>query len=847
LAHWFLKITVHFAVVTLLILTGITTIIAAQDTTATTVAPLKARKANVQGPVKYWADHITFSIPNQTTHLRGNVKIEYENTVLTAGSVDIDWQRNLMIAKGIPDSTTQDSLGKPVMKDYPVLSEKGEEPIYGIQLEYDFKNNRGKVVQGRTKMQPGYYKGKDIRKIGSETLFIQDGYFTTCDLEDHPHFYFKSNQMRVRLNKVAVAKPVVLYIADVPIIGLPFAIFSLRRGRRSGIILPTYSESSRGGRALERFGYYWAPSEYWDFTLLNSFYEKTGFLFSGELNYNKRYAFNGEITGSYQPKDVQTGERKERWELGFNHNQTIGRTVTIYGNGRFASDSRFIRDSYSDFNQRINQTLTTNVSVRKMLPGSRTLSLNLRRVENLQTEQLDYTFPDLSYNQPTQSIFKASGSEQRWYHNLRYNYTSNLRNTVSRTPITDSTGTRIGFNRNERSGWQHAISPSFSTKLLRHFNFTSSLNFEELWVRQYLTYQYNDSTQTIEADTINDFRARHLITGIGANIRTTVYGLFEIPFSPLKVIRHKMDPTIGFSYSPDYTDRSFGYYQEIRDASGNLIAKRDRFANNAFGGTPGGGEQRNMNISLNNFFQGKIIRNGQEKKIDLFYLNFRTAYNFAADSLRWSNINTSFQAKPIRNLNISASATHSFYKKDFDGVGRRNKFVWADGFALPELLNWSTNMSYQLSLEPPVDNDAKTDTLSSESTNPFEPTTPTDFRYADFEPMKIPWRVNLNFNFSYGENNGRISRRFSTNISAEMALTNNWQIRYNAYVNVIDKDIVNQTFNINRDLHCWQMNFTWSPNRNFSYYRLEIRVKENLLRDLKLTKTAGSGGRPLIY
>ena len=125
-------------------------------------------------------------------------------------------------------------------------------------------------------------------------------------------------------------------------------------------------------------------------------------------------------------------------------------------------------------------------------------------------------------------------------------------------------------------------------------------------------------------------------------------------------------------------------------------------------------------------------------------------------------------------------------------------------------------MSYQLSLEPPVDNDAKTDTLSSESTNPFEPTTPTDFRYADFEPMKIPWRVNLNFNFSYGENNGRISRRFSTNISAEMALTNNWQIRYNAYVNVIDKDIVNQTFNINRDLHCWQMSFTWSPNRNFS-------------------------------
>ena len=810
-----------------------------------------ARRGNVEGPVKYWADDISFSIPEQTTYLRGKVRIEYQNTTLTAGSVDIDWKHNRMLAKGVADST--DSLGNAVFTDFPVLTEKGEDPIRGVQLEYDFKNNRGKVLEGRTEMSPGYYKGEDIRKIGQETLLIEDGYFTTCDNEEHPHFYFRSKQMRVRLKKVAVAKPVTLYIADVPIIGVPFAIFALQRGRRSGIILPTYAETSAGGRALERFGYYWAPSQYWDFTYLNSYYERRGFLFSGELNYKRRYDMTGKINGTYQPKDLSTGARTKAWQVAFNHNQKIGQTLTINGNGRFVSSKSFLQN-YSDFEQRTNQTLTTNVSVRKILPGSRSVSLNFRRTENLQTEQLDYTFPDLSYSQPSKYLFNSSGSQKSWYHNIRYTYSSNLRNSVSRTAIRDTLDNRTGFNRTNRSGWQHLIRPSFSTKVLKYFNFAPSIGFEELWVPDYLKYTYDDSTKTTKIDTVSGFQARHLMTGIGANVSTTMYGLFEIPFSPMKVVRHKMDPSIGFSYAPDYTDEAFGYFQEVRDGNGNLVAKRDKFANNAFGGTPGGGEQRNLNISVNNFFQGKIIRDGEEKKIDLFRVNFGTSYNFARDSLKWSNITTSFQSKPLKNLNITANANHSFYKEDFDGLGRRNDFVWADGFSLPHLLDWRTSVTYQLNITPPqkgdksadADADADADSLAAINTPDIygNQRLPGDPRYQDFEPLDIPWRIGMNFSFSYAENDRSITRRFDTSMNGQLQITKGWQIRYSNRINIKEREIITQNFNISRDLHCWQLDFTWSPGKNFSYYRLEIRVKESMLRDLKLTKTAG--GRPVF-
>nr|NIV15382.1 hypothetical protein [Fodinibius sp.] len=296
-----------------------TTIVADTTDTLRTLRP--PSRSQIQGPIKYWADSISFSLPNQTTHLWGDVRIEYQNVTLTAGKVDIDWPQNVMVAQGIADST--DSLGNKIMTDYPVLTERGQAPINGIRLEYNFKNKRGKVLEGRTEMEPGYYRGEDIRKVGQETLFIKDGYFTTCEL-DTPHYYFRSDKTRMRLKKEAVAKPIVMYIADVPILAAPFWIFSLKRDRRSGIILPTFGETSFGGRYLKDFGYYWAPSQYWDLTMLATMYEETGLLYDANLRYNKRYDFSGNIKGIYSPKDVRTGAKRERWEIRFRHQQKIG-------------------------------------------------------------------------------------------------------------------------------------------------------------------------------------------------------------------------------------------------------------------------------------------------------------------------------------------------------------------------------------------------------------------------------------------------------------------------------------------------------------------------------------------
>ncbi len=71
---------------------------------------------------------------------------------------------------------------------------------------------------------------------------------------------------------VLVARPVVLYVRDVPILWLPFIFQDIRPGRHSGILIPQFGfndlvrPSRSYNRQITNIGYYWAPNDYLDFT-----------------------------------------------------------------------------------------------------------------------------------------------------------------------------------------------------------------------------------------------------------------------------------------------------------------------------------------------------------------------------------------------------------------------------------------------------------------------------------------------------------------------------------------------------------------------------------------------------
>lgn len=825
----------------------------APDTTATRILtpPQQKKKpaTELQGPIKYWADHIALKDNGNLITLNGNAKIIYQDMTLTAAYIQIDRENQMLTAQGVADSLDADS--NRVLRGTPLFEETGEDPLRGDHIEYNFETQRGKIKMGKTQMEPGYYRGTQINRISDSTLLVQDGIFTSCEYIDDPHFYFQSERIRLKVKDKVIARPIVFYISDVPLAWLPFGIFPNKRGRHSGIVVPKYGESSYGGRFLRDMGYYWAPNDYIDATFLTDFYDKIGFSYSANAHYTVRYKLNGSLSGEYYPRDPTTGSRVERWRLSFAHNQEIDPTFRISGSGSFSSDKQFARQLSSNIDDRLNQNITSNLNISKYWKGTKnSMSLSVSRNENLQNGNLSYTLPSLNFNRSQSSIYETItgqkvGGRRDWYQNIYFSYSSNLIRRGSKTLQTrDST-----YLETQTQGVQHRLSFNAPQNIFKYLNVNPNLSFTEDWVDEVTSAELQPEQNKILYKQEKQFAARHTFNA-SVSAKTTLYGLFEPNIGQLKYIRHKIDPSVSFSWTPDFSDKFYGYYATVSDTSGR-VTRYDRFQKSTFGGTPNR-KSRYMSLRLGNVFQGKLIdEDGKEKKVDLLTMNFSTNYNFEADSLKWSSISSNFRTV-VLGKNIDVRMTHTLYKPNSQGTGTINQFE-----SFPRLLNLSTSMGFNISNKTfekkkdsksasgrrqqqaspqPSDEQAVDDDegiLDLQDMNMYR--SPEEKEMEQTKRISIPWSGSFNINYSLNRANVKKTEQdIDLTANANLQLTRNWKIGWNARFDLVKKDLVYQSFNIYRDLHCWEMSFNWQPT--IEYYSFQINIKASMLQDIKVTK-----------
>ncbi|KAA3610397.1 MAG: LPS-assembly protein LptD [Calditrichaeota bacterium] len=813
-------------------------------------------KPAITDKIPYKADHISISVDGNKIYLTGNAEINYQSLKLNAEKITIDQKNNKLYARGVLDSI--DEKGNKVFKGNPVFLEKDQEPMRGNIIEYDFETKRGKIQVGRTNMEPGYYKGSDIYKIADSTLLVEDGYFTTCDLPEDPHFYFRSDQMRLRVKDKVVARPIYFYIADIPVAALPFGVFPNKGGRHSGIIIPSYGESRVGGRFLEGLGYYWAPNDYFDATLQTTFYDKLGFTFRGNANYKVRYLLGGSVSGSYFPKDPSSGQRRERWNFRFNHRQTIDPTFTISGSGSFSSDKDFRRDTSPSFADRTRQNITSSLNINKSFKGTKnSMSMSFTHQKNLQTDETDYTLPRITFSRRQTSIYetitgKPLGSKRSWYQDIYFSYSSNtLRKGSHKLQITqnDSLPDDTTYVDKVSSGIQHNLRFNSPQKIFKYFSVNPSVNYNEVWVDEITEGTLNEETNAIETSQKKKFGVRRTFNA-SVGLRTKLYGMFEPNIGELKFIRHIIDPSISMTYTPDFSTDQYGYFNTVLDTNGN-IKKVDKFQRSPFGGTSSGESQR-MNISLGNLFQAKFIdEEGKEDKVDFFKANFSTSHNFLADSLKWGRISSSFSTK-IFGQNISARATHSLYSLSKDGTKEVDEFFFEQG-NLPRLISFNTSFGYTINnktFAAKEDKDKNKSRRDKRNGDNAEDKTKAEIDSLDEEnfgldgslkkerdqtkKIELPWSTTFRVNYTLRPENENDPESINLTASANFKLTKNWKIRWNGSFDLVEKDLVHHSFNIYRDLHCWEMSFNWQPTQK--YYSFQINIKAPSLQDIKVTK-----------
>lgn len=778
-------------------------------------------------------DSLIFLVKKKEMKIYGDGVISYKSMEIKSADILIDFNKNIINAKGAASDSAKDKMiGLPVLKD-------GNEVYKGESMKYNFKNGSGIISAAQTQQDDFKYSGEKIKKADKNTYFIESGKFTTCE-DENPDYFFSANKIKVINKEQLIAQWIFLYIGGVPVpIPIPFAVFPIESGRRSGILPPAFGSDPTYGFYFSRFGYFWAINDYVDINLTADYYTRGSFKIGSRFRYNKRYNYSGNVEGSYgkfingEITDINRSENTD-WRIRFNHNQTITPTSRLDAKLEFISGANTIRN-INDFNEILRNDVVSNATYFKQWEESgNSLSLSYSRNQNLENNNIFEVLPNLTFSLAQAYPFRDNSGNQEWYESFGYSYSGQFQNNRNKT----------AGNLNVRGGIQHNIRLSIAPKI-GYFSITPNFNYNESWYNKYVTKStaINDSNyyfvKTEDVKGINFVRT----FSMGVSAATRFYGMFNINSLGISAIRQTVIPSISYNYSPDFSTPFWGYYATYLDSVGNPV-KYDKFEREIFV-HPSSQEQQSINFSVSNLFEMKTIADptdttSKEQKVQLLNLSAGFGYNFAADSLKFSDLNLSYRTQVGNFFSFSGGTTLTPYSYT-DKVFKINKFLIDEGKGLLRVTNFYISLSLTLSGDKIVSKDQtqnKSGVAKGEQNLLESERSIYQGLYNNDEPdFSIPWDLTLNYNYNESRTtplnvfkNSNLSGSFNFN------LTPNWKFALTGSYDLERNEFAAPQIRISRDLHCWVMNFTWNPIGTFRGYNFEIKVKAPQLQDLKVTK-----------
>ncbi len=829
---------------------------------------------DITSRINYSSNQIEYKINQKKTNFIGNTNIKYEETNLEAGYISVDWETNILNA--LPKAKL-DTLTNGL---YPTIKEKGRDPMTGDEMIYNLKTKKGRIVKGNTKADDGFYTGNQIRNESKKILFIENSTYTTCDL-DTAHFHFKSNKMKIIQNDIVIAKPIILHIAEIPLFGIPLGIFPHKGGtRHSGWIMPSYGDSKNRGQYIQGLGFYWAPSEYWDSKFTTGFGDKQGMTFKINTIYKVRYKFNGsinffnrqylnntrDITLINEMKKVSTSMKWiHKHEL--RNNQSLNANITFSTNGNYNKNYGLTE------RERMDQKAISNLSYSKRWPKLKnSISLNFFSNKDLLIDdkinpssrfyvqpnkagnQLyiqNRTFPKFSFRHGQSDLFPSNALNKKWYNSINWNYNFNFNNQEKNyyeSIKVDSSNFSWEPNniKNKKDNVLiHSSRINAPLKLFKYIALNPSLNLKSAWIDKYKDGVWIDSTASFREIKKNKYAFR--TTGsFSLNSNTQIYGIIPIPFSTIKAIRHVFSPSIGYSWTPDFSKPVFGkdlnYFSTGVDSTGEIYYF-DKFKGSMAGGTPRT-EQKSLNFSVNNIFQAKVLKDSVEKKIDFLSWRVNSNYNFAAEEFNLSNLRSSLRSKIANKLNLDLSLTHDFYDFNLQTNKRVNQLKKSpNGLIKPRLINAKLSTGFRISGnkwydQKKTDNDDPDSTVL-ENLDDIEISNESNIGNKKMKNKQL-WNTSFNLSYTYSANNpNNLMKNFWINSTSAIKITQNWKASYRARFDLIEKELVNHSIALYRDLHCWELSLNWTPSGYGQGINFKLNVKSPTLQDIKIEKKGG--------
>jgi lipopolysaccharide assembly outer membrane protein LptD (OstA) len=750
--------------------------------------------------VKYDAPHIEFRLPQNRIVLEPKSHLQYRELELSSRRVEFDSEKQTLVASGSPQ-----------------LVDRGDE-VTGHLMTYDLESRTGTIYQAETTYEKGLYHGERIRKVGENVLDVLDGSYSTCDLEQ-PHYHFSARWMKIYLKDKLVAKPVVFYVKNVPVLALPFYVFPIKPGRHSGFLFPQLELgfNNAAGQFVRNAGYYWAPNDYVDATLSGDYYQADpSWIIRGEGRYNLLYVMNGQFVGSFARDEANN---QDEWDFSANHVQDLSPRTRFSGQAAFVSSRDYRRDLGFGVPlwQRVDRFLTSSISITHNADWANFSAIADRR-QDLDADQqlvdpdgegplqgpplgkladlpnLTESLPSLSISFPTRVIGqtgplrgtrlgRALSSmyltlnthfiQQREVRGVVNGFTYFARDTVvdSSTTVGQIESVRYGASANANLtdsrrmfGWL-TVAPSITAN-------GALFDHDELGNR-------NVPTGTWRA---------------GLTTSATFYGTFRPRLGHLEGLRHVVFPSMSFDYSPEFP------YLNFVDSSGTLQNKFESFD----GISVSGFRSQRMNFGLDQRLQVKWRRGEKVDRLDnLLSLSTGGSYNFLYKEQG--------QLHPLSTLG-------STFRIQPPGLLAGDATWVTDVYASRPVRSLSYNIGMNLTHAQVVSGAA--------------PELPLDQRTSVNSDFESPWTLSLAYSYAGGYSSGlNWTATRTANGVISVGLTPAWRLDYSTSFDVTNHQQMTQRFSLTRDLHCWVASFTriFTVGGEAEYYfRLAIKEQKEI-------------------
>ena len=497
-----------------------------------------------------------------------------------------------------------------------------------------------------------------------------------------------------------------------------------------------------------------------------------------------------------------------------------------------------------------------------------------------------------------QATLKRKGGvagKEKWYEKIKMSYS--MSGKIGINSVKENQLFKTNFLRDWQVSMNHSVPISASFMLFKYLSVTPSINLRDRMYFTRVDQRWDEEINGVTRDTTTGFY-NVFDFDVSLSLQTKLYGFYTplkklFPNSKVEKFRHVITPNISFSYHPNFEKPGWGYYGSydepvIKDEDTTYIHRvYSRFP---LGNAPRG-LSANLSFGVKNNLEMKIVNKDdttgkQPYKVVSLIDNFSVTggYNFAADSMNWNlfQVNLCLKFPKLNNYSLNLNTSLDPYMYELDAAGkphRTNKQYWHNGrFPHWSGLRWS--FSYTISnhtikkwkdaiakrrgekvssspssdsgggsegdiaLEP-IEKDAEGYDSNAKVDNHKKKDEDVDDGYVRTE---IPWSLSINYSLSYAPGSTfnyekmYYDMKFSHSLilNGNIGLGRGWKVSANMTYNFDYKKVTACTFNISRDLHCWNMTASINPIGMFKSYTFHIGVNASMLKDLKYDKNSNS-------